>query len=44
MQTLEMVLKHCNNWTIGEKPINDAEGYCKIAKVFADKAIIMMHK
>ena len=39
MKSLELVLKHCTNWTIGSKEINDAQGYCKLAKIFADNSI-----
>lgn len=39
LHCLEVVLKHCNNWTVGKKPINDAEGYVKLARIFADNAI-----
>lgn len=39
MKSLELVLKHCNNWQFGKKPINDAEGYCRLAKIFADHSI-----
>ena len=39
MQCLDMALQHCNNWTIGKKKVNDADGYCQLAKVFADNSI-----
>lgn len=39
MQCLEMALKHCAGWQIGGKTINNAEGYCKLAKVFAENSI-----
>ena len=42
MQSLELALKHCGSWKIGKNPINDAAGYCKLAKIFADNAITCM--
>lgn len=39
MKCLEMTLKHCGNWQIGKKQISNAEGYCRLAKIFADNAI-----
>jgi hypothetical protein len=36
---LAVVLEHCKGWTIGDKPIKDAEGYCTLARVFADNSI-----
>ena len=42
MQSLELALKHCGDWRIGKEPINNAEGYCKVAKIFADNAITCM--
>ncbi len=39
MQCLALALNHCDNWTIGKKKINDADGYCSLAKVFADNSI-----
>ena len=41
MQCLDMTLRNCDGWTIGKKKINDAEGYCKLAKIFADNAVRM---
>ena len=39
MQCLELSLKHCSGWSIGGKKINDSEGYCALAKAFADNSI-----
>jgi len=39
MRSLELTLKHCENWTVGKEPINSAEGFCKLAKIFTDHAI-----
>lgn len=36
---LEIVLQNCSDWKIGKKPITDAEGYCHLARVFADNSI-----
>lgn len=44
MKSLELALKHCGDWRIGKKPINDAEGYCKLAKIFADNSISILDK
>lgn len=42
MQALELTLKHCGHWQIAKKTIDNAEGYCKLAKIFADNAITCM--
>ncbi len=42
MQSLDLALKHCAGWQLGKKPVTTAEGYCKIAKVFADNSITCM--
>lgn len=42
MRCLEMTLKHCSGWRISGKAINNAEGYCRLAKIFADNAISEM--
>lgn len=44
MQCLEMTLKHCDGWTIGGAKIDNAERYCRLAKVFADNAISELGK
>lgn len=36
---LQMVIEHCSNWEIAGKKINNAEGYCKLAKIFMDNSI-----
>lgn len=36
---LEMALKHCSGWQIAGEPIRNAEGYCKLARVFAENGI-----
>ena len=38
-QSLNMVLEHCRNWSIGDKKIRDAEGYVTLAKVFVGEQI-----
>lgn len=38
-KALELVLAHCNGWQIDKKPINNAERYSHLAKIFADHAI-----
>jgi hypothetical protein len=42
MQCLGLALKHCSNWSIGDKPINNAEGYCRLAKIFTENSISSM--
>ena len=42
IRCLEMALKHCREWSIGGKRIDNAEGYCKLAKVFADESISVL--
>jgi len=44
MQCLDMTLNHCNGWSIGDKTINSAEGYCRLAKIFADNSISTLSK
>lgn len=40
LRSLELVMTHCGNgWTIGDKEVNNAEMYCKLARSFADHAI-----
>jgi hypothetical protein len=39
MQSLNMALEHCNGWLIGGKRINNAEGYCSLARVFTKESI-----
>jgi len=39
MKALELALKHCDNWRINDKKINDAEGYCTLAEIFAKNSI-----
>lgn len=39
MKCLELALNNCNHWKIGKKPIDNAEGYCRLAKIFADNSI-----
>jgi len=39
MRSLEIALKHCDGWSVGNKKIDDVQGYCKLAKIFADKSI-----
>lgn len=39
MQSLELTLKHCKGWQINGKTISSAEGYCTLAKIFAQHAI-----
>ena len=42
MKCLELALKHCGGWKIGDKKITNAEGYCRIAKIFAENSISEM--
>ena len=42
MKSLELTLKHCSGWRIEGKTINNAQGYCRLAKIFADHAITAM--
>ena len=42
MKSLELALKHCGGWGIGGKPIKNAQGYCQLAKIFADNSIAEM--
>ena len=44
MRCLEIALKHCDGWSIGKKRIDSAEGYCKLAKIFADNSISVIDK
>lgn len=39
LECLKMTLEHCKNWSFGDERINDAEGYCKLAKIFAQHSI-----
>lgn len=39
LKCLELVLEHCHGWQIAGNKINNAEGYCTLAKVFAVNAI-----
>lgn len=39
LKCLELVLRECRGWSLDNKKINDAEGYCYLAKVFADNSI-----
>lgn len=36
---LKMALEHCNGWAFGDEKINNAEGYCKLAAIFAKHSI-----
>ena len=38
-RALELVLAHCNGWQMNKKPIDNAERYSTLAKIFADHAI-----
>jgi hypothetical protein len=42
IQCLELVMKNCGHWTVGEKPLNNAEQYCKLAKIFTDNSISVL--
>lgn len=44
MQSLGLVLKHCSGWKINDRTINDAEGYCALAKIFTDNSIAEIEK
>ena len=39
LKCLELVLKHCSNWSLGGEKLSSAEGYCRLAKIFADNSI-----
>ena len=39
LRCLDMVMKHCRGWTINDVTINNAEGYCKLASIFAKNGI-----
>lgn len=39
LRCLEMVVQHCDGWSFSDKKINDAKGYCKLAKIFMDNSI-----
>lgn len=36
---LALALEHCQGWKIDKKRINNAEGFCTLAKIFADNSI-----
>lgn len=36
---LPHVLANCNGWSMGDKKINDVDGYSKITKMFVEKLI-----
>lgn len=38
-ECLRIALQDCQNWKTGKEPINDVEGYSKLAKMFAEAAI-----
>jgi len=38
-KALELVLAHCHGWQMDKKPIDNAQRYSKLAKIFADHAI-----
>jgi len=42
LSCLEMVVVHCDGWSLGGKKINDAKGYCKLAKIFMDNSISVL--
>ena len=39
LHNLETVLKHCGGWRIEGERIHNADGYCRLAKIFTDAAI-----
>jgi len=39
LHCLSMVLDKCTEWEINGKKIKNAEGYCKLAKIFARNSI-----
>jgi len=39
LKCLDMALKYCSGWGINKKEINNAEGFCQLAKIFADNSI-----
>ena len=42
IQCLELVMKNCGHWTVGDKPLNNAQQYCKLAKIFTDNSISVL--
>ena len=38
-KALGLVLAHCHGWQMDKKPIDNAQRYSKLAKIFADHAI-----
>jgi hypothetical protein len=43
LKALELALEHCDGWSINGKKIDNAEGYCTLAKFFADNLISKMN-
>ena len=39
MQCLDMTLSNCSGWAVDGKKIDSAQGYCSLAKIFADHSI-----
>ena len=39
LKCLELTLTHCKNWTIGGEQINNAQGYTRLASIFASESI-----
>lgn len=44
MKCLHMVLEHCGGWAVDGKEINNAKGYCTLARIFEKNAISEMGK
>jgi len=42
MKALDLALTHCHDWQVEGSPINNAESYCKLARVFAKHSIAEM--
>ena len=42
MKCLKLALEHCSGWTVGGERIKNAQGYCQMAKIFADNSISEM--
>ncbi len=43
MKCLELVVRECGGWAIDSKEIKNAQGYCSLAKIFADTSIFKLN-
>lgn len=44
LSCLEMAVKHCHGWKIGDEKVNNTQMYCKLAKSFADNSISILEE